>query len=209
MRRKDESIGRTGPRGKLLALALLMLMVAACGRLAERGPAADGDERSAAGGGNPGRWGPGSTGDPGAPPDDSTSDQICVEESPPDDADPDTPVAGCPDDGGDVPIPKSSPVTPRPGMADVRAIGWDRVDVAGDGRALTIHFWSGVEPCSVLDRVDVRYGNDAVTITLYEGHDPSADGKDVACIEIAVAKSVTITLDEPLAGRELVDGAEV
>jgi hypothetical protein len=93
-------------------------------------------------------------------------------------------------------------------MADVRAIGWDRVDVAGDDRTLTVHFWSGVEPCSVLDRVDVRYGDDAVTITLYEGHDPSADGKDVACIEIAVAKSVTITLDEPLAGRDSVDGAE-
>jgi hypothetical protein len=30
----------------------------------------------------------------------------------------------------------------------------------------------------------------------------------VACIEIAVAKSVTITLDELLAGRDLVDGAE-
>jgi hypothetical protein len=208
MRMRDESIGRTGRHGMRLALALLMLVLAACGRLADGGPGADGDERSAAGGGSPGQSVPGSTGDPGAPPDDSTSDQICVEESPPDDADPDTPVAGCPDDGGDVPIPKSSPVTPRPGMADVRAIGWDRVDVSGDGRTLTVHFWSGVEPCSVLDRVDVRYGDDAVTITLFEGHDPSADDEDVACIEIAVAKSVTITLDEPLAGRDVVDGAE-
>jgi hypothetical protein len=207
MRMRDMSIGRTGRQGMLLTLAVLMLVVA-CGRLADGGPGASGDERSAAGGGTPGQSVPGSTGDPGAPPHDSTSDQICVEGSPSDGAGPDTPVAGCPDDGGHVPTPKSSPVTPRPGMADVRAIGWDRVDVAGDGRTLTIHFWSGVEPCSVLDRVDVRYGDDAVTITLYEGHDPSADDEDVACIEIAVAKSVTIRLDGPLAGRDLVDGAE-
>ena len=44
-----------------------------------------------------------------------------------------------------------------------------------------------------------------VTITLYEGHDP--DAGDVACIEIAVLKSVTITLDHPLDGRAIVDGA--
>ena len=204
MRMTDESAGRTRRRGIVPVLALV-LMVAACGRLADGGPGAGGDERSAAGGGSPGQSVPGSTGDPGAPPDVSGSDPICVEETPPDDADADTPVAGC-SDGGDVPVPRSSPVIPRAGMADVRAIGWDRVDVAGDGRTLTVHFWSGVEPCSVLDRVDVRHGDDAVTITLHEGHDPAAE--DVACIEIAVAKSVTITLDEPLGGRDLVDGAE-
>jgi hypothetical protein len=203
---RDESIDRTFRRGTLLTLALLVMMVA-CGRLADGGPEAGGDERSVAGGGRSGRSVPGSTGDPGAPPDDPPADSICVDTAP-DDADPDTPVVGCPGDAGHVPTPKSSPVTPVPGMADVRAVGWDRVDVAGDDRTLTIHFWSGVEPCYVLDRVDVRYGDDAVTVTLFEGHDPSADDEDMVCIEIALAKSVTIALDEPLAGRDLIDGAE-
>jgi hypothetical protein len=53
--------------------------------------------------------------------------------------------------------------------------------------------------------VDVAYGGDSVTITLFEGHDPTAG--DVACIEIGVFKRVIITLDEPLAGRTIVDGA--
>ena len=98
----------------------------------------------------------------------------------------------------------ASPVEPRPGMADVRARGFDRSIVNDDG-TVTILFASGVEPCAVLDHVDVAYGDDAVTVTLFEGHDASAG--DVACIEIAVSKSVTITLDEPLAGRPIVDGA--
>jgi len=43
---------------------------------------------------------------------------------------------------------------------------------------VAIDFTSGVEPCDVLDHVDVAYGADAVTITLFEGHDPG--GGDVA-----------------------------
>ncbi len=76
-----------------------------------------------------------------------------------------------------------------------------------DGTSVTIDFVSGVEPCAVLDHVDVRYGTDAVTITLYEGHD--ADAGDVACIEIGVFKRVVVHLDEPLGDREIVDGAAV
>ena len=88
-------------------------------------------------------------------------------------------------------------------MAGVRARPFDRAMLNDDG-TVTILFTSGVEPCAVLDHVDVDEG-DAVTITLYEGHDP--DAGDVACIEIAVLKSVTITLDHPLDGRGIVDGA--
>ncbi len=123
-------------------------------------------------------------------------------------ADPDSPVdyAVCPDDQDPAPWGDPStaqPVEPTPGMADVRARPFDRAMLNDDG-TVTILFTSGVEPCAVLDHVTVDEG-DAVTITLYEGHDP--DAGDVACIEIAVLKSVTITLDHPLDGRAIVDGA--
>jgi hypothetical protein len=98
----------------------------------------------------------------------------------------------------------ATPVEPRPGMADVRARGFDRAIVNEDG-TVTILFVSGVEPCAVLDHVDVASSDAAVTITLFEGHDPSAG--DVACIEIGVLKSVTITLDRPVDGRQILDGA--
>jgi hypothetical protein len=190
----------------VLGTVAFVLVLVACGRLTE---ASSGREKNAIGvdgGGDPGQSVPGSTGDPGAPPDDGDgTGTICIETTAGGD-NPEDPVVGCAD-GGDDPAPHTStPVTPRPGMADLYPIGWDRVDVADDDRTLTIHFWSGIEPCYVLDHVDVAYAGDTITITLYEGHDPQ--GEAVACIEIAMAKSVTIQLDEPLGGRALVDGAE-
>ncbi|MGZ8580134.1 MAG: hypothetical protein ACXWW9_02480 [Actinomycetota bacterium] len=121
--------------------------------------------------------------------------------------DPDAPVSSGPSD--DLPPGDGEPVLvePRPGMTDVYARPFDTASVNDDGTSVTIDFVSGVEPCAVLDHVDVRYGADAVTITLYEGHD--ADAGDVACIEIGVFKRVVVHLDEPLGDREIVDGAAV
>ena len=118
---------------------------------------------------------------------------------------PDTPVC---DDVVVHPVPEPvqpQVVAPRPGMADVRARPFDAASVDPDGVTVTIDFVSGVEPCYVLDRVDVVEGPDAVTITLYEGHDPYAG--DVACIEIGVFKRTIVTLDRPIGDREIVDGA--
>lgn len=106
---------------------------------------------------------------------------------------------------GDMPEPQPQVVEPRPGMQDVRPTSFDAATIGDDDRRLTITFWSGVEPCSVLDHVDVAEGPDAVTVTLYQGSDPSAG--QIACIDIAVLKQVTVTLDHPLAGRGIVDGA--
>jgi hypothetical protein len=119
---------------------------------------------------------------------------------------PDTPVSSGPITGDQPPVdPGPMIVEPRPGMADVYARPFDSASVGDDDTTVTIDFVSGVEPCTVLDRVDVRYGAEAVTITLYEGHDP--DAGDVACIEIGVFKRVIVQLDEPLGGRRIVDGA--
>ena len=118
---------------------------------------------------------------------------------------PDEPTTA-PANGGGPTEPKSSPVTPEPGTVDPRPIPWTKVDVADDDQTLTIDYVGGVNTCYALDRVDVDYGNDTVTVTVYEG--ARADlPPDTACIEIGVLKSVTVELGEPLGGRELVDGA--
>jgi len=96
-------------------------------------------------------------------------------------------------------------VEPTPGMDNVGQTAFDTATIGADDTTLTIVFWSGVEPCYVLDHVDVSSGADAVTVTLFQGSDPNAG--DVACIDIALQKQVTVTLDEPLAGRAIVDGA--
>lgn len=125
----------------------------------------------------------------GTGPDAAVGSESCGEE----------PVAPADPDAG------AQPVEPTPGMADVRPHAFDRAVVSDDGRSVTVFFWSGVEPCYVLDHADVGYGRDAITITLFEGHDASAG--DVACIEIALLKKVVVSLEEPVDDREIVDGA--
>jgi hypothetical protein len=135
------------------------------------------------------------------------AEPICAEEEPVGDTGPEVAVSsGCNDTPiGTPPDPGPQVVEPTPGMADVNPRIFDTATVGADGRTVTIDFVSGVEPCYVLDRIDVDYVSDSVTITLFEGHDPTAG--DVACIEIGVFKRVVITLDEPIDGRDIVDGA--
>jgi hypothetical protein len=114
----------------------------------------------------------------------------------------------CPGDHDPVitdPYDGAQKVEPRPGMSGVNPTAFDEVVIGDDGRTLTIFFYSGVEPCYVLDRIDVDAGSHAITITLYQGHDASAG--DVACIDIAVLKKVVVQLDEPVGDRRVVDGA--
>ncbi|MGH2680758.1 MAG: hypothetical protein ACRDG8_09820 [Actinomycetota bacterium] len=123
---------------------------------------------------------------------------------------PDAAVSSTPCPGDEPPVvtdayADAQLVEPRPGMTDSRPHGFDRAVVNDDGRSLTIFFWSGVEPCYVLDRVEVDAGPGAITVTLFEGHDANAG--DIACIDIALLEKVIVTLDEPVGHRRIVDGA--
>jgi hypothetical protein len=122
---------------------------------------------------------------------------------------PDVPVStpGDVEPPSDVPPEQPAVVEPRPGMADTYPRPFETATIGDDDRTLTIDFWSGVEPCYVLDRVDVRYRPQAIVVTLYEGHEPSDDDDGPVCIEIAMLKRVIVELDEPVDGREIVDGA--
>jgi hypothetical protein len=105
---------------------------------------------------------------------------------------------------GPPPAEEAELVEPTPGMADVRPVGWD--EAAVDGAAVEVFWWSGVAPCTVLDRVEVEEDDETVTITLFEGRDASQG--DVACIEIAQRKRTVVELSEPVGQRRLVDGAD-
>jgi hypothetical protein len=191
-----------------LGLLLAPLALSACANASSVDPG----EGGASGGGTDGTAGisvPGSPGT-GEPIDrDDPIDQVvkpCGVESTAGDG-PDTSIGSTPCPSDQVPSePTSSPVVPTPGMAGVRARGWDTADVSADGLHVTIAFVGGIEPCAVLDHVGVDYSAKAVTVTLFEGHDPGAE--DVACIDIGVYRSVVVDLDEPLAGRTVKDGAD-
>ena len=113
---------------------------------------------------------------------------------------PDSPVSSSP--GTPMPGPSPVPVSPRPGLVDVRAQRWDRAEVVGRNQ-VRLEFYGGIETCEGVDRVEVDERPDHVTITLFVGLVPSAE----VCIEIAVLKSVTVLVDGPIGGRDIVDGA--
>jgi hypothetical protein len=103
-------------------------------------------------------------------------------------------------------MPAANLVEPRPGMDNVQPVDWDHAEVEGD-QTVTVSWWSGVEPCHVLDRVEVDYTDEAVIITVFEGSEPSDEGH--MCIEIAERRGTVIELDEPLGPRSLKDGRRV
>jgi hypothetical protein len=154
-----------------------------------------------AGGGEPGSSG---SGDGAAPPTIAPS-PTCGPTPHTSGSGPDDSVASLPCIPRSLRHPQPLIVVPRSGMANVRPIAFTSATVRPDDRTIDVRFWSGVEPCSVLDHVDVAYGTDTVTITLFEGSDPSAGM--VACPDIAVSRQVTVPLDQELAGRRIVDGA--
>lgn len=127
----------------------------------------------------------------------------CARATPVTPGDPDSPVTSTPGTPGTpVPGPTALRVSPRPGLVDVRPQPWDRAEQMGP-RRLRIEFYGGVEECEGLDRVEVEESQEAVTVTLFVGRVPTAE----VCIEIAVLKSVTVRVDAPINGREIVDGA--
>jgi hypothetical protein len=91
-------------------------------------------------------------------------------------------------------------------MSDLHKIAWLRAKRAGHGRSAILTYWTGVEPCSVLDHVDIDYRRKAIVLTLWEGSDP--DRASEPCPEIAVLNSVHVRLRAGTAGWTLQDGAK-
>lgn len=116
---------------------------------------------------------------------------------------PDTPTAtGDPDRPQPGPTPSPTILEPREGLVDVEPHPWEEA-VPLDEDRLLVTFFGGVEACYGVDRVEVSYEPETVTVTLYTGRLPEAE----VCIEVAEFQGVEVDLDEPLAGRRVVDGS--
>lgn len=64
-------------------------------------------------------------------------------------------------------------VTPTNDLTDVAETGWDRVEFRDDGRTLDVYF-SGIEDCFGLDRVDVTTSAEGLDVRVFTGRIPSA-----------------------------------
>jgi hypothetical protein len=168
----------TGFRPVVLGL-LAVLLLGACGSAAapSSSPPPDDASPSAAPPANPGgSTGGGAPGNPGQ-------------------TDPTAPIGGI---GNPTPVDpgRGQPklVIPRPGQLNPRPVGAASLVPAVNGHHVLVKvtWWSGVEPCSVLDSVKVERSGTAITIQLIEG---SGDANAI-CIEIAEQKATIVDLGE-------------
>jgi hypothetical protein len=83
-------------------------------------------------------------------------------------------------------------VIPKPGQLDVHPLSASSLSATVEGRrvVVTVHFASGIEPCSILDSIVVAPGVGTFAITLREGHGPG----NVVCIMIAEFKRAIVDL---------------
>jgi len=164
------------------------------GAAPDTGGGAVGDPGS---GGGTGDTEPGDT-DPGdTKPGDTKPGDTKPGDTKPGAAGPDEPTTGAPAPADPPSGDGALHVEPVPGVVDSLPHAIDRVSVAADGRTATVYWWGGVDSCYGLDEVRVERDADGMpVITVLEGTLPGLG--DVACIEIALSKATTITLDEPL-----------
>ena len=85
-------------------------------------------------------------------------------------------------------------VVPRPGQQMVHPVGVSELAARVEGRRVVLNarWWSGIEPCSVLDSVGVERDGETITVTLFEG----TSDVDAVCIAIGVEKVTVIDLGE-------------
>ena len=112
---------------------------------------------------------------------------------------------GASDGLGPQPGGQATIVVPNPGRLDVHDVGVNRVEAqVQDGHVVArLTWWSGVEPCNVLDSVAVTRTGSDIRLTVREG----ADRLGVACIEIALLKATLVDLGTLPAGIYTVSAA--
>ena len=120
-------------------------------------------------------------------------------------------TAAPPGDATRPPEPDSAaaePAVPQPGTVDPRAAPIEGFVFDDPRTATTVEalYYQGVEPCDVLDRVEVTETDDEVTVTVFVGTDPDTSA-DTVCIAVAELRSATVELGDPLEGRLLSDGS--
>jgi hypothetical protein len=103
-------------------------------------------------------------------------------------------------DGGLTPVPGPDSPPPRAGTQAIE--GW----FARDDRTLALNYATGVPECyGTVGKPQVEETASTVTVTLPKT--PPKSDREVVCIDIAVLRSVDVTLASPLGDREVRDGS--
>lgn len=90
----------------------------------------------------------------------------------------------------------ATPAVPNPNVTGAQPIPFDHIDVAPDGRTLTIYYWHGVEGCYGLKEVTVAPIEGGYAVTIWAGMLPEAINR--MCVDMAQLYSTTVVLDTPV-----------
>lgn len=93
--------------------------------------------------------------------------------------------------GGDVAVPTGNAVNPMPVT--------EATVISAEGNELRFSVWMGVEPCDVIDRVEVTETESSVDVEIFRGVGDIA----ATCVAMAVERTVVAELEAPLGNRTL------
>jgi len=99
------------------------------------------------------------------------------------------------------PVDGATPAVPNPEIVDPKPTPWERVEVAPDGRTLTVYFMNGASGCYGLKDVEVSTVDGVTTLTVLAGLTPEA--MFTTCDTGLYLFKTTVVLDAPVLG----DGA--
>lgn len=100
------------------------------------------------------------------------------------------------------PAPGAKRVTVDPDAVQLNRMPFTEAGLIGP-QTVAVRYWAGVEPCTLLGRVDVVETATTVTITVWVGGTTQL----IACTAQAVYYETLVELSAPLGNRTIVDGA--
>ena len=84
------------------------------------------------------------------------------------------------------PVDGAIPAVPSADIVDPQPTPWERIEVAPDGRTLTVYFLNGPSGCNGLKDVQVSVVDGVTTVTVLHGPDARGDVHDVCRCHVPV-----------------------
>ena len=94
------------------------------------------------------------------------------------------------------PLDGAIPVVPSADIVDPQPTPWERIEVAPDGRTLTVYFLNGASACNGLKDVQVSAADGVTTVTVLTGLTP--DAMFTTCVAAMFLYKTVVVLDAPI-----------
>jgi hypothetical protein len=96
------------------------------------------------------------------------------------------------------PVDSAIPAVPNPTVTGALPQPWDHIDVAPDGKTLTVYFWMGASGCYGMQDVQVTVVDGVTIVSVSTGLLPEAI--DRLCVEALFLYKTDVVLDAPVLG---------